>query len=165
MTTLWKKPTLISQFSTAEDQDIPWDTNPLSLPLQLNGTLKHISRSPKHDIKNKTWTVKATGFNFDDLPNSINGIELRLTVKRGGRARDDFIELCYEDLPIGENKASKEVLPTITYGGNTDIWAIDNVSKEMLENPSFGIMMRFKAHPDWPHQTNVQIDSVEMRIH
>ena len=165
MTTLWMRPTTFSQFSQAEEHDVAWNEQPLSLPLRSNGVLHHIARSPKHDIKNKTWTIKATGFQFADVPNTITGVEVKITAKRGGRARDDAVTLCYEDEVIGENKASKEVLPQITYGGSGDTWSAKVLTKEMIEDPSFGIMIRFRAHPEWPHRTYVQIDSVEMRIH
>jgi len=104
MTTAWTFPTNISQYPEegGEDAHIMWnEENNLSelrsndgRSIQTNGTLHHIARSPKHDLRNKTYYIRATGFNFRNLPDVISGIEVRLNVRRYGRATDDTIQLC-----------------------------------------------------------------------
>lgn len=175
MTTAWTLPTILTQFAEegAEDKHISWDdsTNLEALKnsdgrsVQTNGTLDHIARSPKHDLKNKTYYIRATGFNFVNLPQTISGIEVKVNARRYGRATDDTIQLCYNSENIGENKASITIKPEKVYGGGTDIWSVESLSNSIVTNSSFGILIRFKAHPNWPHRDPVLLDSVEMRIH
>ena len=94
MTTAWTLPTSISQYveTDAEHVHISWDDtsfdNLTSITGRALGTtnpLYHIARSPKHDLKTKTYFLKLGGFQFEDIPNIISGIEVRLTSKRYGR--------------------------------------------------------------------------------
>lgn len=173
MTTAWTLPTIFSQYveTGAESAHIPWDGNFDNLKykdgssLQSNGALEHIARSPKHDMRNKTYFVRATGFNFRNLPDSVSGIEVRLTARRYGRATDDTIELCLNEQTIGDNQATISIAPEKIYGGETNLWSTDNLSIDDIRNETFGIVIRFQAHPHWPHKDPVLIDSVEMRIH
>lgn len=172
MTTLWTLPTSITQYaeSGAEDQDISWDQldnikNTDNRAMQSNGNLIHTARSPKLDIRNKTYYVKALGFNFVNLPENITGIEARLTARRYGRATDDTIQLCLSGTVIGENQATRIIDPIKIYGGADNLWNTENLSIEDVQDSSFGIVFRFQAHPDWPHKDPVLVDSVELRIH
>jgi hypothetical protein len=175
MTTPWAFPSNISQFSEsgAEEIHISWnDANNLeeiksldSRSIQSNGSLYHIARSPKKDLKNKTYFIRATGFNFQNLPNVLSGIELKINTRRYGRATDDTIQLCLNGSDIGDNKATLEIKPEKTYGGNIDLWSTENISIDNVRDPTFGITIRFKAHPNWPHKDPIMVDSVEMRIH
>lgn len=172
MTTDWTLPTTFLQYSEegGEENHIPWnnDLTPLRNSdgrfLQSNGALHHISRSPKPDIKNKTYYIKLTGYNFYALPNELSGIEVRLRTRRYGRATDDTIQLVLNDENVGENKADLKIHNENIYGGGTDLWNT-NLTIEDLQDPSFGIIIRFKAHPNWPHRDPIFVDSVEMRIH
>jgi hypothetical protein len=174
MTTAWTLPTIITQFAEpgAEEAHIEWDdsTNLEALlnsdgrSIQTNGSLQHIARSPKHDITNKTYYIRATGFNFSQLPDSLTGIEVKLQSRRYGRATDDTIQLSINGNEIGDNKADRIIKPEKIYGSETDTWASE-LSISDLTDPSFGITIRFRAHPDWPHKDPVLVDSVEMRIH
>lgn len=168
MTTLWTLPTIIDQYAEpeAESVHVAWDlTNEPIRNIQSLGTLKHISRSPRYDIRNKTYFIKATGFNFDNLPNSLSGIELRLTTGRHGRAMDDTIQLCIGNDMIGDNRATTEILPTKLYGGALDLWNTNQLTLSSVQNSSFGIVIRLQSHLHWPHSDPVSIDLVELRIH
>lgn len=175
MTTLWATPTIISQYAeqTAEDVHVRWDDstgfNDLkSTNEQGVGTLLplyHIARSPKTDITNKTYYIKATGFNFLNVPDVISGIEVRVKMQRRGRVTDDTVQLCLGDNLLGDNKADLIVLPIKTYGGETDTWGIQSLNSIDVTNGMFGVILRFKAHPKWPHRDSAIIDSVEIRIH
>ena len=116
-------------------------------------------------MRNKTYFVRATGFNFRNLPDFVSGIEVRLTARRYGRATDDTIELCLNEQTIGDNQATISIAPEKIYGGETNLWSTDNLSIDDIRNETFGIVIRFQAHPHWPHKDPVLIDSVEMRIH
>lgn len=172
--TLWTYPSVVTQYAEQgfDHAHIPWDEeNNFDSLKRLDGRmtssigfLEHIARSPKHDLKNKTWFLQATGFNFKNLPNIVTGIEVRLTANRNGRATDDAVQLCLNDLPIGDNKATILIDNEKLYGGTNDLWNVENITLASVTDPSFGVIIRFQAHPHWPHKNPVFIDAIEMRI-
>jgi hypothetical protein len=174
MTTSWTLPNTILQYSEpgAEQAHVSWDDsdnfnqlrNSDGRFLQSNSYLEHIARSPKTDIKNKTYFLKLTNFNFSQLPDLISGIEVRLRARRYGRATDDTIQLLLNDEVLGDNKATLSINPEKIYGGTSDIWG-SSLTLADITDSSFGILIRFKSHPDWPHRDPILVDSVEMRIH
>lgn len=174
MTTNWALPTIVEQYSEsgAEDFHILWDsTDNFSPLLNLDGRsiktskdLLHIARDPRHDILQKTYYLKITGFNFYNVPSTITGIEVKLTMKRFSRITDDTIQLTFDNLLIGENKANLNLDPIKIYGSQDDIWET-NLTASDVTNSSFGVILRFQSHPNWPHKNSALIDSVELRIH
>jgi hypothetical protein len=168
MTTAWTLPNTIIQY--AEDEShIGWNTNFESLKTQIGGVslvkpLQHISRQPKNDIKMKTWYLQASNFNFQNLPNTISGIVFRLNLDRGGRVFDETIQLTYNNELIGENRCLRTVDPVQTYGGPTDTWTVESLDS-IIQDPSFGIVIRLRSHPDWPHKTTPILRGLELQIH
>ena len=168
MTTIWTPPTTITQY--AEDPShIEWDTNfdrltTLFSGVSLSKPIQHISRQPKNDIKMKSWYIQATNFNFQNLPDAISGIAFKFSVNRGGRVFDDTIQLTCNGELIGENKCVRTVDPVQVYGGATDLWNVDNLSS-LIQDPSFGITIRLKSHPDWPHKTTPILRGLELQIY
>ena len=175
MTTAWTVPTDIIQYAEpgGESVHIPWDDSRGFDVLKSTdvrgvrsiGRLSHIARSPKHDILNKTYYIRATGFNFYNLPAVLSGIELLLLVTRYGRATDDTIELVLNGESLGENQASSSISPEKIYGGPSNLWNAKNLSIDDITNPTFGITIRFRSHPHWPHRDPVIIGGVRLRIH
>jgi hypothetical protein len=175
MATAWTNPTTIIQYAEegAETHHISWDdTDDFASMKSRNGQsvgrmgqLEHIARSPKHDITNKTYFIRATGYNFKNLPSVVSGIELKVTARREGRVTDDTIQLCLNQEVIGDNRADLKINPIKVYGGETDLWGVDNITLSTLQDSSFGVVLRFKSHPSWPHRSAAFIDSVEIRIH
>lgn len=172
MTTSWTLPTNVIQYAEngAESAHISWNyiDNIKDLDnrsAHSNGTLSHIPRSPKIDIRNKTYYIRATGFNFQNIPDTVAGIEVRLNARRYGRATDDTIALCLNEAAIGDNHATLPISPIKIYGSSSDLWGSTNLTLSNIQDPSFGIIFRFQAHPNWPHRDPVLVDSVEMRIH
>jgi len=175
MTTAWTVPNNIIQYAEpgSESVHIPWDNSHGFDVLKSAdirgvrslGQLSHISRSPKHDIQNKTYYIRATRFNFYDLPTVLSGIELMLLVTRYGRATDDTVELVLSDEIVGDNQASSAIAPEKIYGGPNNLWNAKNLSVNDLQDPSFGVTIRFCSHPHWPHRDPVIISGVRMRIH
>lgn len=173
MPTLWTFPSNIIQYTDpgAEELDIAWDdTNNFAelknfdgRSLQSNGTLIHIARAPKNDIRNKTYYLQCTEFNFLNLPNLITGIEVQLDARRYGRAQDNVIQLCLNGNLIGENQATPVINPQKIYGGADFLWGT-TVTKDDILNTTFGFTLRFQAHRDWPHSDPVLVDSIQMRI-
>jgi hypothetical protein len=113
----------------------------------------------------KTYYLELTGYNFQNLPDVITGIEARLTADRRGRITDEQTFLCLDGAMIGNNKADLSLAPKKTYGGETDLWGTENLSTADLQNSSFGITIRFQSHPHWPHKDGASVDSVELRIY
>jgi len=175
MTTAWTVPTNVIQYAEpgGELVHIPWDDSHGFDVLKSRdvrgvrslGQLSHISRSPKHDIVNKTYYIRATGFDFRNLPEILSGIELLLLVTRYGRVTDDTVELVLGGESLGENQASAGISPEKIYGGPENLWNVKNLSVNDLQDPSFGVVIRFSSHPHWPHKDPVIIGGVRMRIH
>jgi hypothetical protein len=169
MSTPWTLPTLVEQY-TEDEGHIAWfEVNNFSNLTTLNnkGTstvspLLHISRQPRNDIKMKTYFIRATGFNFNNLPNTISEINLRLTMNRHGRIADETIQLCSNTQLIGENKAGINLNPIQIYGNDT--WSIDNIDGSLIQDSSFGVVLRFQSHPRWPHSVTPIIFGIELQI-
>jgi hypothetical protein len=174
MTSNWALPTIISQYAeeTAEDDHISWiEVDNFSSLKSLDGRsiktsrdLLHIARDPRHNIKEKTYFLKATGFNFINVPDTISGIEVKITSNRYGRITDETIQLTLNNTVIGDNQASLDLNPIKIYGGTDNIWNT-NLTTAGILNTSFGVVMRFQSHPRWPHKSSMMLDSVELRIH
>lgn len=166
MTTLFPKN--FSQYAEEEGEDIhiKWNESKFTLlcNLETEGTLAHFSRSPKHDKVNKTYYLKAQDFNFSSLPEQITGIELILKTDRKGRITDDTIQLLINDQPVGDNKSNLNLDPIKTYGGSNDLWGLENLNGNEITN-TFGVLMRFRSHPHFPHRDGMYIRSIELRIH
>jgi len=163
-------PTIVSQY--AEDSShIEWNNNITDLKYSAGvigvSTVKpllHISRQPRNDITMQTWYIKATGFNFTNLPQQISGITVTIAMERHGRVTDDTVQLCYQDEPIGENLAFLTWDPTTVYGGVTNTWKVKNLSAAMVQDSSFGLLLRYQSHPRWPHSTVPIIRSIDMQV-
>lgn len=174
MTSNWALPTTINQYPEegADLAHISWQDvdnfNSLKFTngkfIKTSRDLLHIARDPRHDILEKTYFLKCTGFNFINLPNEPSGIEVRLISNRYGRITDDTIQLCLNDTEIGDNRGSLNLDPVKIYGNNTDMWNTSLTNLDLLTS-SFGIILRFKSHPNWPHKCSMLIDAVEIRVH
>ena len=174
MTSRWFRPTLIQQYpeSGADNVHVSWlESNNFSnirdidnMSIRTIKDLVHIARDPRHDVLQKTYFLKLTGFDFYDINEPILGIEARLLINRGGRITDDTVQLCLNDNLIGKNMASLDLGVDKIYGGEIDTWGTDLTMTD-IQNSSFGIILRFQSHPRWPHKTSPLIDAVEIRIH
>jgi len=175
MTTNWTTPTIFSQYAEpeAEQAHISWDDstgfgallNNDQQSVGTNGTLYHIARSPKTDLKTKTYYLKFQGFNFTNLPGTVSGIECRLSSSRRGRITDETIQLCLDNDLIGENRADLNLDPIKIYGGNADLWSTESLSMSNIQDSKFGVVVRFQSHPSFPHRDGAYINAVELRIH
>jgi hypothetical protein len=174
MTSNWALPRTISQYAEdgAESAHIAWEEIDSFSAIKTldNKSIKtvsdliHIARDPKHDIKQKTYFLKITNFNFENVPSIVSGIELRLSMNRYGRITDDTIQLTLNDQLIGANNANFDLVPIKLYGGENLLWDA-SLSSTDIANPSFGVVLRFQSHPRWPHKSGTLIDAVEIRIH
>lgn len=168
MTSNWASPTSIIQYAEpgAEDFHVSWihlDSIPL-LEIQTSRDLLHIAMQPKHDILETTYFLKCSGFTFDTLPSVVSGIEMRLTMIRNGRISDETIQLCLGNTLLGDNLCTPNVDIIKLYGGENDKWNT-SVTPSTLSDINFGVTMRFKSHPSWPHKTGAMVKGVELRVH
>lgn len=174
MTTNWALPLTVSQYAEndAEEVHISWQEvdnfnslkNLDGKSIKLSRDILHIARDPRHNIKEKTYFLKITNFNFKNIPTTISGIELKISMNRFGRITDDTIQLCLNNQLIGKNQADRDLSPIKIYGSENDLWET-NLNLEDIKNSSFGVILRFQSHPSWPHKCSAFIDTVELRIH
>lgn len=170
----WALPTQVSQYAETdfEETHVSWlevDNfsglkNKDNRSIRTSRDLVHIARDPKHDIVEKTYYLRATGFNFLNLPDQISGIEVKLSMNRFGRITDDTVQLCLNNNTVGENLADLDLAPNKVYGSETNLWET-NLTLENITDPSFGVVLRFQSHPHWPHKVAALIDSIEIRVH
>ena len=173
MNSNWALPASVTQYAEpGADNHVSWiDTNNFyslknndGRSIKTSRDLLHIAKEPRHDLVEKTYFLKIIGFNFTNLPAVLTGIELRLTMNRYGRISDETIQLCLDNEPIGENQTSSTLDPIKIYGSDTSIWATQLTIAD-IQNPSFGVILRFRSHPNWPHKNSALIDAVELRVH
>lgn len=169
-------PTIVTQLG--EDPNIAWvptiSSDGASLVQrrwQTTKPLRHISNPASGDLRDSTYSLVCTGFNIPALV-EINGIELRVLAQRNGRIADETIQLTYQNSAIGRNNFYYETdeegrLPLFndtTYGGSTDLWEAE-LTSEILQDPSFGVILKFSSHPYYPHSSGMLIDSVSLTIY
>jgi len=174
MPTSWTLPSIITQYAEkgAASSHIPWnDVDNFSSLKNLDGrsvqttaSLQHISRSPKLDIRMKTYYIQTTGYNFVNLPEVLTDIEVRLTSNRMGRIMDDTVQLCLANKLIGGNQATTAISPIKLYGLGSNLWKTKKLTLADLSSETFGVVIRLQSHTDWPHKDPAFIDTVEMRI-
>jgi hypothetical protein len=172
-------PTNVIQYAEDETTQIQWQpenlnylTSPGISSVSTIKSLSHIARSPKYDLTNTTWFIQATGFSIDNLPETISGITVTVNMNRYGRITDDTIQLCYQGELIGENYCQPVIdsnnhsllTPHTIYGGPTDTWHITNLTPAMVADPTFGVVLRYKSHPAWPHRTSPVLYTVMLQI-
>lgn len=174
MTSNWALPTTVIQYADpdADDHHVSWvdvdNFNAIKYTdarsIKTARDLLHIAKQPKYDLVEKTYFLKTTGFNFTSLPETLSGIELRLTMQRNGRISDETIQLCLDNDLVGDNQTNSGLNPIKIYGNETNIWNT-NLTIANIQHPTFGVVLRFKSHPDWPHKSTAFIECVELRVH
>jgi hypothetical protein len=174
MTSNWALPTLITQYAepAAETHHVSWlEVDGFSgiktadgRSIKTSRDLLHIAKDPRHDLVEKTYFLKLVSFNFINLPETLSGIEMRLTMNRSGRISDETVQLCLQDNLIGDNQTNFGLNPIKVYGSDISNWNA-NLTIADIQSPSFGVILRFRSHPNWPHKNSALIDAVELRVH
>jgi hypothetical protein len=164
---------------TANENEISWQQSPATETgylLESNWTtvktLVHISNPATGDLRSRTQALVCSNFQITDLPQQISGIELQLLTDRNGRIVDEIIQLTYQGQPIGSNNFvyktdSNGHLPinnTTTYGGPDDLWDAE-ITAEMLQDPSFGVILKFQSHPYYPHNSGMRLKAVSLTVY
>ena len=179
MTTPWTYPTSVTQ-TPEHDTHIEWYSvsgglnvlsNLSSYHLRTVKNVLHISNATAGDIREKTWYLYCTGFNFQNVPDTISGVTVQLNVVRG-RVLEETVQLLYQGNPVGDNKVYYaqdienhiQVIPNPVYGSDTDLWNTE-ITSAMVADPSFGVLLRFQSHPFYPHSEVPMLHSVAMQIY
>lgn len=166
MPTEWTYPNTVIQYAEA-NVHIPWmnvsnDFDETNL-IRTERDLVHISNSLMNDFKTKTYYLVLKEFDFVDLPATPTGLELYVNVRRTGRVTDETVQL-YLNQPLGANLANSKIEDLKIYGGETELWGLEGISQETLNNPEFGIVLRYQSHPTIPHRTGVYMTHVQLRV-
>ena len=173
------RPNSVNLFSDSPDQEVSWKTNSnfdtnflLGFRWSTVRSLLHRSNPATGDLRDRTWQLHCTNFNMTDLPNTITGIQLDLMSQRNGRIVDETIQLVHQGEPIGNNnfmyildsEGHFYLNNQTSYGGPTDLWGAE-LTKDMLEDPSFGVILKFQSHPYYPHSCGMFLDSVSITVY
>ena len=162
----WYYPISVTQFAE-DDSHIAWQSNGNfvyirgrdSFQTKTVAPLRHIPLSFSQSVRNTTWFLYCR-FLLNQEPGTVTGLEVQLSIDRGGRVVDDTIQLYKNDEKIGENNASMD-LSTLKKYGNT--WGLDWDNPYILTSGDFGVLLRFQSNFTTPHNTVPSIDFVRMR--
>jgi hypothetical protein len=161
------------------EYEIGWQSHPSSSLGYLLGSrwrsekdLTHFANPASGDLRTRTQALYCLDFRITDLPEVISGIELNLKTQRNGRVVDEQIQLVYQGDPLGNNNfiyitdedGHLKITNDTTYGSATDTWGAD-LTPEMLQDPSFGVIVKFQAHPYYPHRSTMYLDAVSLTVY
>ncbi len=173
------RPNSVEQFSEIPEYEIPWQAYHtsnagflLDSRWQTVKSLVHISNPATGDLRNQTYSLICTDFQMTDLPETISGIMLALQTQRNGRIVDKIIQLTYQGQAIGSNnfryitdsEGHLTITNNTTYGNSTDLWETE-LTPEMLQDPTFGVILQFQSHPYYPHNCGIAVDSVLLTVY
>jgi predicted extracellular nuclease len=165
MPTSWFFPSIVTEYAEVEEH-VSWNNvgNNFTQINKISTTknLLHIANLLVNDIKMKTRFLICTGFNWNNLPQNISGIEVYVGLRRQGRITDDTIQL-YHNQSIGDNKATYDLAAVKTYGGENDLWGLGSIPASNLD-VNFGIILRYQSHPSFPHSAAPIMDHVQLRV-
>ncbi len=164
MPSSWTYPSIVTQFADSEHH-VRWlnvgnDFTSLN-QIRTERDLLHISNPTANVIRETTYYLLFTGWNWQDLPETITGLEAMVNVRRVGRITDDTIQLYYNEA-IGDNKANFEISDQKIFGDSLDKWGYE-LTPAILTDSNFGILLRFKSHPSWPHKATPNVTHVQIR--
>lgn len=172
-------PNTVDQISEFPDEEISWDSTRGSVAGCLLGArwstvkpLHHYSNPACGDLRTRSWALVCTNFQMAQLPDVITGLELNVKTQRNGRIVDEQIQLTYNGSAIGSNNFNYitdsdghlRLLNDTAYGSPTDTWAAE-LTPEMLQDPSFGVILKFQGHPYYPHLSSMSVDSVSLTVY
>jgi hypothetical protein len=170
MPTPWFYPTVVSQYPES-DYHIPWlgTGNDFTSIVQVRtkSDLTSVANDLQlSNLRTKSYYLTLTGFGIDPsyIPSPLNGIELYVNVRRGGRVIDDTVSLYYSNQTISTNRAQGAITDLTTYGGETDLWDAVPMISTLLTDPSFGVLLRYQSNVFWPHRTTPNMQHVQLRL-
>mgnify|MGYP003349015632 CR=1 FL=1 len=170
MPTQWFYPSQITQYAEAT-QHLSWQgtgadfTSMKQIRTQIE--LTTIASDLRLDnIRTKTYYLLLQGWNIPStaVPYPLNGIELYVNVRRGGRITDETIALWYNNDVVSNNRAQGDLGDIQTYGGEGDLWDAVPMISTLLASSQFGIILRYQSNVNWPHKTAPMMQHVQLRF-
>lgn len=167
----WLYPNVISQF--AEDPShISWDNlnqyasvkSTDSWFLRTSTDLVHIVNPSVNDIRSRTYYLQLKQFGIPQLSSTPTGLEVKVNSKRGGRVTDETIQFYMNNELLGENRADSNLDMIKNYGSPSDFWGLTEEDLSNISDSEFGLLLRFQAHPRFPHRDAIYLDSVSLRV-
>lgn len=161
------------------EREISWNSTPsrdvnslLEQKWSTVRSLKHIANPASGNIRERTYSLICTDFQMDFLPDNITGLELKINAQRNGRIADEIIQLTYQGQAIGINnfvyltdsEGHLKITNETFYGGPNDLWGAE-LTTEMLQDPTFGVILKFQSHPYYPHSVGMILDSVSLTVY
>lgn len=133
--------------------------------------LTHIANPATGDIRSRTKSLICTDFKIETLPEIITGLKVDLVAQRNGRVADEIIQLTFQGELIGTNnfnyytdvEGHLKITNETSYGSETDTWGTE-LTPEMLRDPSFGLVLKFQAHPFYPHRSTMYLNAVSLTV-
>ncbi len=152
-----------------EDLEISWNQTNQNLWI-TSQPLIHISNPATGDIRTKSYSLICTNLQIQPI-DPVQGISVFVKSKRNGRVTDETVQLTYQGQPIGDNQVSYEsdengkfqIKDDNTYGGENDTWGVE-ITPEMLQDPSFGVILKFSSHPYFPHKDQMILYGVSLTV-
>jgi hypothetical protein len=145
-----------------------------SFPIQTASDLYHITGTGgpgpyMTDVQTQTTQLVFTGFNITNVPSSLSGVQMNLDIVRNGRVCDGDIYLTYNGSIIGQNQSNYDEdvenhllnFNKNVYGGDNNFWGA-TLTPDILQDSSFGIVIRLRSHPQYPHRTGAMINNVRL---
>ena len=188
-------PKTIVQYAEYPEMNISWTNNfntdivsmpeyNFALPGQNSGStnvistvkpLTHVSNPTRGPKLDKTYYLKCTNFSGLHVPSTPTGIVLNLTTQRHQKIVDETICLVYQDQIISDNKTNlspgaysvdghMKIENQATYGSETDMWGA-TITRDMLMDPSFGVLLRFSSNPMYPHKEGMLIYQITLQVY
>ena len=147
------------------------DKNLLGKRWRSESDISHVSNPACGDIRTRTQALEFVDFQMTNLPDVVSGIELNIVSQRNGRVADEVIQLTYQSDLVGKNnfvyltdiEGHLTIKNQAVYGGPTDLWGVD-ITPIMLQDPTFGIRVKFQAHPYYPHRSPMYLDWISLTV-
>jgi hypothetical protein len=136
--------------------------------------LTHVANPTRGPKLDKTYYLKCTNFNIGNLPNTITGITLHISSQRNQKIIDETVCLIYDGEIISDNKTNlsaghygveghMKIENEASYGGPEDLWGA-TITKTMLQDSKFGVLLRFSSNPMRPHKEGMTIYQIVLEV-
>jgi hypothetical protein len=178
MSTPWFTSTT-AQIVQIDDTDATWDGDFGSLRTLATGSVKSGLLQCRHNdfagghIRNKTAQIKLSGWDFSNLPQYIQGMELHISCNKQGRIVEDQCHFVDSNrlVSLDRFKWNGQELSYFHadydneayYGGPTDTWGLD--FSQVLLDSNFILNLRYQSNFFFPHRDSIILNTVRLRFY
>jgi hypothetical protein len=141
-----------------------------SQPLKSIFITNYNSGKPKITVSNKLILTNMA----QTISGTITGISVHIESQRASRILDLVVQLTYNGNLIGDNKAILDIISDSSgaksvlsgnnsqdYGSENDLWGTA-LTPNMINDPSFGIVIQFSSHLLYPCSDIAYIEYVSI---